>query len=64
MDEKLLRIEKRVTSLESRVSVAENNIASLKDDIKSIKNNTQWILRLVLGAIITALIGLIINGGV
>lgn len=64
MEQRFEKLEQRVSALETRVAVAETNIKDIKADLDSIKNNTTWILRLVLGAIIMALIGLVIKGGV
>lgn len=63
MEQRFEKLEQRVSALETRVAVAETNIKDIKADLDSIKNNTTWILRLVLGAIIMALIGLVIKGG-
>jgi hypothetical protein len=64
MEQRIEKLEHRVSALETRIAVAETNIKDIKSDLDSIKNNTIWILRLVLGAIIMALIGLVIKGGV
>ncbi|WP_121605506.1 hemolysin XhlA family protein [Virgibacillus sp. Bac332] len=53
-----------VTELKTRMAVAESNIKDVKEDISSIKNNTTWILRLIIGAFVMALLGLIIKGGI
>jgi uncharacterized protein involved in exopolysaccharide biosynthesis len=63
-EERVQKLEDRVTNLETRVAVAESNIIDIKDYLTSIKSNTSWILRIVIGAIILALLGLIIKGGV
>jgi chromosome segregation ATPase len=63
MEQRLEKLEHRVSALETRVAVAETNIKDIKADLDSIKNNTTWILRLVIGTIITALVGLVIKGG-
>jgi hypothetical protein len=51
----------RVTSLETRMAVAESHIEDIKEDIGSIKNNTIWLLRIVIGSVVAALLWLIIN---
>ncbi|TCP32197.1 hemolysin XhlA [Scopulibacillus darangshiensis] len=51
----------RVTALETRMAVAESHIQDIKEDISSIKNNTTWILRIIIGAIILAVIGLLVK---
>ncbi|MBU5213588.1 hemolysin XhlA family protein, partial [Heyndrickxia oleronia] len=40
------------------------NIKDIKEDIASIKSNTTWILRIVIGAVVSAVLGLIIKGGI
>lgn len=62
MDTRIDRLEERMTNVETRLAVAESNIKDIKEDISSIKSNTTWILRLIIGAIIMALLGLIMNG--
>jgi hypothetical protein len=47
----------------TRMAVAEHNIADMKADITSIKSNTQWIIRLIIGAMILAIIGFAMQGG-
>lgn len=64
MEYKIEKIETDVADLKTRMAVAESNIKDVKEDIGSIKSNTTWILRLIIGAFITAILGLIINGGV
>lgn len=71
MDEqRIVRLENDVTEhkrdigdLKTRLAVAENNIQEIKGDLTSIKSNTNWIIRLILGAIILAVIGFIMQGG-
>ncbi|MDC3414259.1 hemolysin XhlA family protein [Terrihalobacillus insolitus] len=64
MEERVNKLEDRMTKAETRLAVAESHIKDIKEDILSIKNNTQWILRLIIGAFIMAIIGIIIKGGV
>lgn len=53
----------KINSLEIRVAVVEATIKEVKEDIDSIKDNTTWILRLVVGGIIGAVITFLLNGG-
>jgi len=71
MEQRVAKLEADVESLrndmvdvKTRLSVAESNIRDLKEDISAIKANTTWILRLILGALISAVIGIVIKGGV
>jgi uncharacterized Rmd1/YagE family protein len=63
LDQQFVELEKRVSALETRVAVAETNIKDIKETLSSIQNNTTWILRLVIGAIIMAMIGFLLKGG-
>lgn len=53
-----------MTDVKTRLAVAESNIKDVKEDISSIKSNTTWILRIIVGAIVLALLGLILKGGI
>lgn len=64
VDKRVIKLESDVSDLKTRMAVAEAGIKDVKEDLSSIKNNTNWILRLIVGAIVTALLGLIIKGGV
>jgi tetrahydromethanopterin S-methyltransferase subunit B len=64
MDERVTKLEDRVNKVEARMAVAESSLRDVKEDISSIKSNTNWILRLVIGAIVMAVLGLIIKGGI
>lgn len=71
-------MEQRVTKLENdvdmirndmvdvktRLAVAESNIKDMREDIGTIKNNTTWILRLIVGGIVGAVLSFIIRGGI
>jgi tetrahydromethanopterin S-methyltransferase subunit G len=58
-------IEKRVSSLERSHDVLKNRVDNIDKKLDKIDNNTTWILRLIIGAFITSLLGLVlIQGGV
>lgn len=63
VNKRVVKLESDVNDLKTRMAVAEAGIKDVKEDLSSIKNNTNWILRLIVGAIVTALLGLIIKGG-
>jgi len=65
MDDKqrISSLESEVGGLKTRMAVAESNIAEIKKDIGGIKDNTTWILRLVIGGLVGAVIAFLINGG-
>lgn len=52
-----------VANIKTRLAVAESNIKELKEDINSIKGNTTWILRLLVGGMIGAILTFMISGG-
>lgn len=62
-EERIGKLEEDMTYVKTRLAVAESNIQDVKEDLTSIKNNTNWILRLIIGAIIMAVLGLILKGG-
>lgn len=64
VDKRVVKLESDVNDLKTRMAVAEAGIKDVKEDLSSIKNNTNWILRLIVGAIVSALLGLIVKGGV
>jgi predicted nucleic acid-binding Zn-ribbon protein len=71
MEQRVAKLEADVTMLrddmvdvKTRLAVAEANIKDMREDISAIKNNTTWILRLIIGGIVGALLTFIIRGGV
>jgi hypothetical protein len=71
LEQRVAKLEADVTMLrddmvdvKTRLAVAESNIKDMREDISAIKNNTTWILRLIIGGIIGALLTFIIRGGI
>jgi Haemolysin XhlA len=64
MEQRIEKLEADMVDIKTRLAVAESNIKDMREDIAAIKNNTTWILRIILGAIITGLLGLLVKGGV
>lgn len=62
--EEFNRLDRKVDGLENRMTRTETRTDHLEKKLDKIENNTTWILRLIIGAFITAILGLIINGGV
>lgn len=52
-----------ISDIKTRLAVAENNIQEIKSDLSMIKKDTNWIIKLIIGAIILAIIGFITSGG-
>ncbi|OAT73748.1 hemolysin XhlA family protein [Parageobacillus thermoglucosidasius] len=70
MEQRVAKLEADVTMLrddmidvKTRLAVAESNIKDMKEDISAIKSNTTWILRLIIGGIVGAVLSFIIQGG-
>lgn len=63
MEARVVGLEARVAQLEARVAVAETNIDNVKEKIDKIDSNTTWLLRIVVGAIVAAVLGLILKTG-
>ncbi|MEK0285908.1 hemolysin XhlA family protein [Caldifermentibacillus hisashii] len=64
MDDRVTKLEYDMTDVKTRLAVAEAGLKDMKEDMQSIKNNTTWLLRLVIGAIISAVLALVLKGGV
>lgn len=61
--QRISSLEGKVGNLETRMAVAESNIAEIRQDISGIKDNTTWILRLIIGGLVGAIIAFLISGG-
>jgi hypothetical protein len=64
VEQRIARLEADMVDVKTRLAVAESNIKDMREDISAIKNNTTWILRLIIGGIVGALLTFIIRGGV
>lgn len=71
MEQRVAKLETDVDMLrndmvdvKTRLAVAESNIKDMREDIGTIKNNTTWILRLIIGGIVGAVLSFILRGGV
>ncbi|EEL51586.1 MULTISPECIES: hypothetical protein [Bacillus cereus group] len=57
-------IRKEMCNIEQRITVNEKDISALSGRVEKISTNIIWLLRIVVGAVIMGILGLIINGGV
>lgn len=64
MEDRVQKLESDMVDVKTRLAVAESNIKEIYKTLDKINNNTTWILRLIIGTIIAALLGLIIQGGI
>jgi hypothetical protein len=63
-DQRVERLEVDMIDVKTRLAVAESNIKDIKESLTTIKSNTTWLLRLVGGAIIGAILALVFKGGI
>ncbi|MCU5058894.1 MULTISPECIES: hemolysin XhlA family protein [Bacillus cereus group] len=56
-------MQRDIRNLETRTTVNEKDIVNINKLLDKISANTTWILRIIIGAIVTALIGLLLKGG-
>lgn len=63
MEQRMGRLENDMTDVKTRLAVAESNIKEIREDIGGIKDNTTWILRLLIGGLVGAMVAFIIKGG-
>jgi hypothetical protein len=64
MEQRVAKLEADMVDVKTRLAVAESNIKDMREDISAIKNNTTWILRLIVGGIVGALLTFIVRGGI
>jgi hypothetical protein len=63
MEDRVQKLEADMVDIKTRLAVAESNIKDMREDISAIKSNTTWILRLIIGGIVGAVLSYIIRGG-
>lgn len=57
-------IMRDIRNLETRTTINEKDIATINKQLEKINMNTTWILRIVISAIIMAILGMILRGGI
>ncbi|EJS58839.1 hypothetical protein COK09_06395 [Bacillus cereus] len=56
-------MQRDIRNLETRTTVNEKDIVSINKLLDKISANTTWILRIIIGAIVAGLLGLLMKGG-
>ncbi|HDR7766333.1 TPA: hemolysin XhlA family protein [Bacillus paranthracis] len=56
-------IKNDIRNLESRTLGNEKDIININKQLDKISANTTWILRIIIGAIVAGLLGLLMKGG-
>ncbi|MGE6594194.1 hemolysin XhlA family protein [Bacillus mycoides] len=57
-------IMRDIRNLETRTTINEKDISTINKQLEKISLNTTWILRIVISAIVMAVLGLILKGGI
>ncbi|MGW5951434.1 hemolysin XhlA family protein [Bacillus mycoides] len=57
-------IMRDIRNLETRTTINEKDISTINRQLEKISLNTTWILRIVISAIVMAILGLILKGGI
>ncbi|PFV89391.1 hypothetical protein COL21_25425 [Bacillus thuringiensis] len=57
-------IMRDIRNLETRTIINEKDISSINKQLEKINLNTTWILRIIISAIVMAVLGLILKGGI
>lgn len=55
--------DKRLSKVEKDTAVTNVEFVSVKGDLKDIKDSLSWVTRLIIGALILALITFLVSGG-
>ncbi|MBG9611673.1 hemolysin XhlA family protein [Bacillus thuringiensis] len=53
-----------IRNLETRTTINEKDISTINKQLEKISLNTTWILRIVISAIVMAVMGLVLTGGI
>ncbi|HHX7185520.1 hemolysin XhlA family protein [Bacillus cereus group sp. TH43LC] len=56
-------MQRDIRNLETRTTVNEKDIVNINKLLDKISANTTWILRIIIGAIVSGLLGLLMKGG-
>ncbi|MED1384360.1 hemolysin XhlA family protein [Bacillus mycoides] len=57
-------IMRDIRNLETRTTINEKDISTINKQLEKISLNTTWILRIIISAIVMAILGLILKGGI
>lgn len=60
MDQK--DIQRDIRNLESRITITEKDILTINKQLEKISSNTTWILRLIIGSLLTGVLGMALKG--
>ncbi|MBV6681493.1 hypothetical protein FA950_29755 [Bacillus thuringiensis] len=55
-------IQREIRNLESRILINEKEIVTINKQLEKISANTTWILRLIVGGLLTGLLSILMKG--
>ncbi|HDW3056226.1 TPA: hemolysin XhlA family protein [Bacillus cereus] len=55
-------IMREIRNLEMRTTINEKDISTVNKQLEKISLNTTWVLRIVIGAVVTGVLGLVVKG--
>ncbi|AZJ21534.1 hypothetical protein CT694_18540 [Bacillus wiedmannii bv. thuringiensis] len=55
-------IMREIRNLEMRTTINEKDISTVNKQLEKISLNTTWILRIIIGAVVTGVLGLVVKG--
>lgn len=55
-------IQRDIRNLESRITITEKDILTINKQLEKISSNTTWILRLIIGSLLTGVLGMVLKG--
>lgn len=62
-DNRIIAIEDRLRKIELETAAYTVKQETISEDVKEVKDTMKWLVRLIIGAIILALIGYVTAGG-
>jgi hypothetical protein len=60
-ENRIIQLENRVTALETKVAIVETDIKHINLKLDKIESNTTWLLRIVIGGFVLAVLGFFIK---
>ncbi|MEH7511844.1 hemolysin XhlA family protein [Gottfriedia acidiceleris] len=64
MIDEIKELQEKIAEIKERLAVAESTIIKIEQKIERNESNTCWNVRLIIGAIIMAVIRIILKGGI
>ncbi|MBG9832110.1 MULTISPECIES: hemolysin XhlA family protein [Bacillus cereus group] len=55
-------ILREIRNLEMRTTINEKDISTVNKQLEKISLDTTWILRIIIGAVVTGILGLVVKG--